>query len=214
MPPAAWRPLLGAARCARPDRPAGLAGLRRRDRRLGREAHRAGDHGSRQAAPQPGAPPALGPPAGAVGRSRPRQAARNSRRVPCAGRSEQLRLELAGETAERSPGRRGSSTALSRTRAVEHAAAAVERHRLLDPRVDLLHELHEVAHRAEMDVGRVVPAVGQVLGDRHAARQQKLRGGCASCRNSGTTRPPCARSAAAARARCADCASPAASGSG
>ena len=47
MAPASWRPLLGAARALRPDRAARLAGLRRRDRRLGGEAHGAGDHGPR-----------------------------------------------------------------------------------------------------------------------------------------------------------------------
>src|SRR5690349_20505667 len=48
-------------------------------------------------------------------------------------------------------------------------ALGVERDALLDVRVDLVAEDDEVADGAEVDVGRVVPGIGQAAIDRHAA---------------------------------------------
>ena len=55
--------------------------------------------------------------------------------------------------------------------ALKHDARAVapQRDRLLDPGVDLVAEADEIADRAEVDVGRVVPGIGQVARHRHAA---------------------------------------------
>ena len=72
MAPAAWRPLPRRGARARPHRPARLAGLRRRDRRRGGEAQRAGHHrcGRGRGSPRRFARRSDRP-AGAIGRSPP-----------------------------------------------------------------------------------------------------------------------------------------------
>ena len=67
-------------------------------------------------------------------------------------------------------------------------AAGVERDGFLHLRADLAAQLDEVADGAEMDVGRVVPGIGQVLGHRHPAAHARARSAHANGRNSGTTR--------------------------
>ena len=143
MPPLSWRPLLGAAsafdRIGRIVWPA-FAGV------IVVAAVKRTVQGIKVRA-RPRLVPALRP---ALGRPPERSAAqrRESRKIAWSAR----RFQSADPDS-----------------AVEHPAVAVERHRLLDARVDLVDQVHEIAHRAEMDVRRVVPAVGQVLGDRHAA---------------------------------------------
>ena len=68
MAPAAWRPLLGAARALDRIGRLVLAGFRRGDRGLGGEAHRAGDHGRARPRLSPRCAGARPPPAREVSR--------------------------------------------------------------------------------------------------------------------------------------------------
>src|ERR1700726_244904 len=57
----------------------------------------------------------------------------------------------------------------------QRPAVEIERHRALHLDVDLVAELHEILDGAEMNVGRVVPGRGQVVGARHVAADQELQ---------------------------------------
>src|SRR3954469_24987534 len=57
----------------------------------------------------------------------------------------------------------------------QRPAVEIERHRALHLDVDFAAQLHEILDGAEMDVGRVVPGRGEILGARHVAADQKLQ---------------------------------------
>ena len=73
----------------------------------------------------------------------------------------------------------------------QRPAPGVERHRLLHLGADDVAELAEVLDGAEMDVGRILPGVGQVVGARHVAAEQRAAGGSANARNSGNDTIAC-----------------------
>ena len=122
----------------------------------------------------------------------------------------------------RQPRRLSRNTACSPNRFQNHHGAlkpqrrapGIERDGAFHLGADDVAELAEVLDGAEMDVGRVVPGIGQVVGARHAAAEAELQRGCASGRNSGTTRRRAGRCAACARAPRAAGASPAGSATG
>src|SRR5215471_8647910 len=51
----------------------------------------------------------------------------------------------------------------------------IERHRLLHLGAGNLAEPAEILDRAEVDVGRIPPVIGQVVGARHVAAEQELQ---------------------------------------
>src|SRR5262245_60265111 len=51
----------------------------------------------------------------------------------------------------------------------------VERHRLFHPGTDDLTEFAEILDGAEVDVGRIPPGIGQVVGVRHLPAEQNLQ---------------------------------------
>src|SRR5581483_10398069 len=57
----------------------------------------------------------------------------------------------------------------------QRLAPGVQRHRLFHLGTDLDAEIAEVLDGAEVDIGRVIPAVGQVLGARHVAAEHDLQ---------------------------------------
>ena len=57
---------------------------------------------------------------------------------------------------------------------MQRLASEIERDALVDRRADLARQRHKVGDRAEMDVRRVVPGMGQAFGHRHPAREGDL----------------------------------------